>query len=252
MPDIPYATETETSYENFVAICPICGFRNIFNRVSDLKEVEPIAFKQVACEDCGKPFNINNDSINAAYEMLVYDCYNLMKEKHYCYCILNLAQAYEVFFSHYLRVELLYKPYWRSEDRNLDQLNRVSNLLFETIKNYTFAPLRSICINWVLSSRTVATLDESESLLNELNDLVGEPPDEKIADLKDKPLSELLLSLKKTKIGELRNQVVHKIAYRPTVEKVEASLEETRSILFPLASHLKVQAEDINSYVQHN
>ena len=123
MPDIPYATEMKPSYENFVAVCPICDFRNIFSRVSDLKEREPIAFKQVACEDCGKPFNINNDSINAAYEMLVYDCYDLMEEKHYSYCILNLAQAYEVFFSHYLRVELLYKPFSLRDDPDLVQLN---------------------------------------------------------------------------------------------------------------------------------
>ena len=49
-----------------------------------------------------------------------------------------------------------------------------------------------------------------------------------------------------------KNQVVHKMAYRPPVEEVEASLKETRSILFPLASHLKVQAEDINSFAHHN
>ena len=118
----------------------------------------------------------------------------------------------------------------------------------KVLKNYTFSPLRSIFINWVLSSRTVATLDASESLLNELNGLVDEPPDEKIAHLQDKRLSKLLLSLKKTKIAELRNQVVHKMAYRPKLEEVEAALKETRSILFPLASHLKVQSEEISSY----
>ncbi|MEE8113574.1 MAG: hypothetical protein V3T23_04390, partial [Nitrososphaerales archaeon] len=179
---------------------------------------------------------------------LVYDCYDLMEEKHYSYCILNLAQAYEVFFSHYLRVELLYKPFSLKDDPDLHQLNSVSNLLYKTIKNYTFAPLRSIFINWVLLGRTVATLDESESLLGELNDLITEPPDKKIADLEDKPLSDLLLSLKKTKIVELSSQVAHKRAYRPKLEEVEAPLKETRSILFPLASHLKVQTEDINLY----
>ena len=60
MLDIPYAIEIETSYESFVTTCPICDFENTFNRVFDLKEREPIAFKEVACEDCGNPFNINN------------------------------------------------------------------------------------------------------------------------------------------------------------------------------------------------
>jgi hypothetical protein len=38
MKEIPYATEKECTYENFIARCPLCGFRNIFNRVTDLQE----------------------------------------------------------------------------------------------------------------------------------------------------------------------------------------------------------------------
>src|SRR5690349_9162011 len=105
MTDVPYATKKETYYETFEAECPACGHWNIFNRVSDFKTVEPIAFKTVICLDCQNDFNINGDQINSAYEMLIFDCYKLKSIKRYSYCILNLAQAYEVFFSQYLRVE---------------------------------------------------------------------------------------------------------------------------------------------------
>ena len=73
MSEIPYATEMRSTYENFIARCPRCGFENIFNRASDLKDFRPIDFKVVTClsTDCRQPFTINGDFINPAFEMLV-------------------------------------------------------------------------------------------------------------------------------------------------------------------------------------
>ena len=48
----------------------------------------------------------------------------------------------------------------------------------------------------------------------------------------------LLKALRATTINTLRNQVVHKRAYRPTREEAESALEETRSIIFPLTQRL--------------
>ncbi len=136
MAGIPYAEEIQTTYENFTAHCPMCGFKNIFNRASDFEYLKPIAHKQVVClnRDCGQPFIISGDSINSAFEMLIYDCYELRDAKHYAYCILNLAQAFEVFFSQYLRVQLLYRPFASDSDQNIEQLNTLTNLLYEKIK----------------------------------------------------------------------------------------------------------------------
>jgi len=113
MSDIPIAKNRRTSYENFVAVCPECGRDSIFNRASDLHTFEPIAGREVACLSgyCRKPFRIINDSVNNAHEMLIFDCYELIERKHYMNCILSLAQAYEVFFSFFFRVEFLYKPF---------------------------------------------------------------------------------------------------------------------------------------------
>jgi hypothetical protein len=110
----------------FEAECPYCSHWNIFNRISDLNDTQPIAFKTVACTSCHKRFTINGDHINAAYETLIFDCYKLMSLKRYSYCILNLVQAYEAFFSQYLRVELLYKPFARSGSYDLEQWKEVA------------------------------------------------------------------------------------------------------------------------------
>jgi hypothetical protein len=44
---IPYSTNTEATFENFIAACPICGFGNIFNRASDFRTFEPVDFREV-------------------------------------------------------------------------------------------------------------------------------------------------------------------------------------------------------------
>lgn len=82
-----------------------------------------------------------------------------------------------------------------------------------------------------------------------LPDRPGDPKDAAIESLGDAKLVPLLKALKATAIHTLRNRVVHKQAYRPTREEVEGALEETRSILFPLTSHLQLH-DEINWYMR--
>lgn len=255
MNDIRYATEMSTSYENFYSRCPWCKHENVFNRVSDLEDVEPIAYKEVRCQKCEKPFAINNDSVNSAHEMLIFDCYRLKQEKRYIYCILNLAQAFEVFFSLYLRVHFLYRPFAQGEQKNpdidsLDRLNDLASMLYETTKGYTFARLRNVFLNCVLKNQNVASLDEAEPIINSLPKLTRVPSDQSIKACvnQEQNLAALLKSVKDSKIRELRNKVVHQRAYRPTLAEVNAALEETRSIIFPLSRLLKVEGDDIDWY----
>ncbi len=252
-----YVTKKKMNYENFVAWCPYCDFKNIFNRVTDLRTTEPIAFMKVKClnDSCGKKFNINGDLVSPAFQMLVIDCYDLKKEKRYSYCILNLAQAFEVFFSLYLRVELLYKPFCINRKRRevevcLNRMNELEKLLYKKIKSYTFSRLRNIFINRVLCNESIDSLNYSEPIINKLDLFKDVPSDEKIESVQNTRLSKLLIDLKNTKIGELRNHVVHKSAYRPSVEEVDKSIEETRSILFSLANCLGIKTDDINWYMK--
>ena len=74
-----------------------------------------------------------------------------------------------------------------------------------------------------------------------------EPSDDAICGLPDKKLSEVLLRLKKCKVSSLRNNVVHKNAYRPTLEEVDDAIEESSSILCRLEHCLNVLSDQ--SYV---
>lgn len=250
MGDIPVARNKRTSYENFVAECPWCGKESIFDRASDLLTFEPIAGRDVLClsADCGKPFRIVGDSVNSPHEMLIFDCYELVERKHYMNCILSLAQAYEVFFGLFFRVELLYKPFGADPDRELADLNRLSEELHEKIKEHTFTRMRALFLQHIVTGRSPKNLAEAAAVVAVLPDRPGDPKDAAIESLGDARLVPLLKALKATSIHTLRNQVVHKRAYRPTREEVDAALEETRSILFPLTSLLRLY-DEINWYM---
>jgi len=229
----------------------------VFNRASDLKDFAPIGHRQVSClnEKCQKPFNIGGDSINAACDMLIFDCYELKKGKRYCYCILNLAQAFEVFFSLYLRVHLLYRPFTRhqledTDGDDLEQLNALASMLYEAIQDCAFAKMRNVFLNCVLTYQNVASLGAAESILRTLPTFMQVPSDKLIDACSNPKLVALLKRVKDSKIGELRIRVVHQRAYRPTLAEVNTALKETRSIIFPFGHLLGIQGDDINRYMR--
>jgi len=251
MNNIPIAIKKRTSYENFAAECPWCGKESIFNRASDLCTLEPIAGRDVSCQssDCGKPFRIVGDSVNNRHEMLIFDCYELIERKHYMNSILSLALACEVFFSLYFRVELLYKPFAADRDQDLAELNRISKELHDKIKKHTFARMRALFLECVVTGHPPKDLVEAKAKVAALPDKPKDPKDADIESVADTTLVPLLKALKASDINTLRNNVVHKQAYRPTREEVAAALNETRSILFPLTSHLQLY-DDVNWYMR--
>jgi hypothetical protein len=247
MEGTPKAKDMRPTFENFIVGCPWCGRENIFNRASDLKNFGLIDYLEVSClfADCARPFYLNGDIINPAYEMIIFDCYELLERKHYSYCVLNLAQAFEVFFSHYLRVELVYRPFALDPDRDIDQFKELMQLLYRRLRNLFF------CL--VLQARHPASLREAESVIRVLAGKLDGPSDDDIRNgraLADKGTTELLLRLKYSTVAELRNRVVHQGAYRPTLDEVNSALEETRAILFPLARALEVHVDNVNWYMR--
>ncbi|HWP56373.1 MAG TPA: hypothetical protein VNL14_00635 [Candidatus Acidoferrales bacterium] len=251
MSDVPVARNKHTSYENFVAECPWCSKESIFNRASDLGTFEPIAGRDVSCQsaDCGKPFRIVGDAINSPHEMLIFDCYELVERKHYMNCILSLAQAYEVFFSLFFRVELLYKPFGADPEQEPADLNRLSEELHEKIKEHTFTGMRALFLEHMVTGRSPKNLAEAAAMVAALPDRPREPRDAAIESLGDAKLVPLLRAVKTTSINTLRNRVVHKQAYRPTREEVEEAIKETQSVLFPLTRHLNLY-DEINWYMK--
>ncbi|MCY3638910.1 MAG: hypothetical protein OXG80_07410 [Chloroflexi bacterium] len=250
---IPVIRVKEAGYENLSVDCPWCGCESVFNRVSDLLTTEPIGGLNTQClnEKCGKSFRIVSDSANERHRVLVFDCHNLLARKQYMYCILNLATAYEMFFSLFLRVELLYRPFVADCSSNgLDEMNRLSEKLEGRIKRFTFAPLRRLFLQRLICQEPPANLDDAREAvcaIPKLAKCVKGVKNAKIRENRDEPLQSLLIQLNRSKIHELRNKIVHKRAYRPTFEESKDALDEARNIIFPLTSLLDIR-DDLNWY----
>lgn len=241
-----YSNPITSTYENIIADCPNCNHHNIYNRITDLQTRNPISFKTVECDKCNQKFNINGDSIGEAYEYLIFDVYFMKEQKRYMYCILNLAQAIESFLFYTIRVKLLFLPHKNCYIDSTKRLNLISSKISEVMKKYTFHPLRNIFFELYINHENFLSIDnindflrtnnlkkiknrDTASWYNEINNL---------SDLKRKSLFSKLLN---TKVPELRNKVVHKYSYRPSLEEVEQSITETRDIVFRLKDHLDIR-----------
>ena len=244
---IPIAEMKHCNYENVIATCPYCDCDIIFNRVSDLDTTDPIDGLDTRClnEKCRQEFRITNDSINERHEMLIFDCHDLLKRKQYMYCVLNLVQAYETFFSLYLRVTLLYKPF--ASDRRLEKLNNLSERLSQKIKRHPFDAMRKLFLCLVTKQISPIDLDASETIIQTIPSRLSCIPDYAIDAVSDTRLRALLKIVEDVRINKLRNKVVHKEAYRPKLHEVESALSETRRVLFPLSHHFKLR-DEINWY----
>jgi len=247
---LPKALETNPTYENFAVRCPACKRWSIFNRASDIGNYELVTNVTLNClhADCHKQFVAGHDWINPPWQMMILDCEDLKTEKHYSYCILNLAQAFEMFFALYLRVQFLYKPYASETPEGLDGFNKCSGLLFDKTRKYAYIKMRNIFINTILSAPKYTTLAESEAAIADLSTITNNPLDENIRNCPNSALSDLLFRLMKCNVSDLRNDVVHKMGYRPTLDEVESAIDESASILHALNRHLEQPSDDMQFY----
>ncbi|MCF8240134.1 MAG: hypothetical protein K9J16_02015 [Melioribacteraceae bacterium] len=245
------ATRHASSYENFEVYCPYCNYHNIFNRATDIKNFKLILNKEVKCQNerCQKIFQIGGDDISHAWKMLIIDCFKLKRQKLYTNCILNLCQSVEMYFALFLRVNLLYKPFYKEDSYNLKYLNELKNLLYNKVKEWTYYPLYKTFLNCICQQIKPQTLIESESIINNLSiNSKTEPSDSIINNIKDEKLSKTLIQLKRTNISSLRNKVVHKEGYRPTLDEVEKSEREISEILYSLDSCFRVLTDNFYFY----
>jgi len=240
--EILYSKQMGSTYENFIADCPNCGMTNTFNRASDLQTFQPIGFREVACEACKRPFNINNDAINAAHEMLLFGCFAFIERKEYMQCVLSVAQAYEVFFSHFMHVQLIYRAYAHEGSHDLSRLNCLNEQLYNRVHRLTFVPMRSLVLRLVIDAVAPTSLAAAEVAIAALPEKPRVVPRRDIEATADNHLKvkALLLRLLDADVNTLRNRVVHKDAYRPTREEATTAHDEAREILHGLTARLRL------------
>ena len=241
--------QIESTYERVGAKCPFCGRRSVYSRVSDIGHTNPIDGAEVVCQnhECRRPIWIMGDAINPAHEMLVLECYDLQREKRYASCILSLAEAYEMFFSLYLRMEFAYRPY--VNDRRLDRLNEILVLLYDTVKSWSYARIRNVFLNTALADSATPDLDAAAQAIGDLPSRVDKPSDASLGAVGNCELQGLLLTVNRTQLNELRNKVVHQQGYRPKAEEVARYIEETERVLFALPRLVGVTGDSINDYL---
>ena len=250
MTEMPTARITRHSYENVTTVCPICARECVLNRCSDLNTFKPILGREVSCPhaQCRRRFWITGDGVNNAFETLIFDCYELLAQKHYMNCVLSAAQAYEMFFALFFRVELAYRPYAAEQRHQLDALNGILRRLLEETRRHTFPVMRCLFLRHFVDGRAPKSLAAAEDMAANLGRPPGELPEEsEIGRLDDAELARHLLRVRSTPIVALRNKVVHKEGYRPSASKAEACIEEARQTLPPLARRLDLR-DDVNHY----
>ncbi|MGO9096026.1 MAG: hypothetical protein ACLQGV_12455 [Bryobacteraceae bacterium] len=235
--------ETSPTYENFVAKCPGCEATNIFNRASDLHTFRPIAFRQVNCQRCSQPFNISGDLVGAAYKMFLFECPELIERKQYMQCVLTVAQAYELFFSHFLYVQLLYRVFAKEDDRDLRRLNRLVGLLYRRMERLAFEPMRRLVLRMIVDAVEPPSLDAAEKLILAVASEARAVRAVSLAEIEgvsDCRLRTLLVKLLHVDVNVLRNRIVHKDAYRPKEAEARHVHDEAREVLFGLTGRLRL------------
>lgn len=217
-------------YETVQARCDECGSLVILNRIDDIGHPGPYDGRDVTCPECGRPFWIYGDTANADYQFFIFDAGEHMRAKRYGQSVISLARAWEMFFAAYARSNYLYRPFC-ANDRypgDLNQFNRLAKLLGETIRDFTFDPLRNVLIRTVVERAHPGTLDESETAIARIADegFGDRLAKARVEAFPDPQVRDLLRQLQDLRINELRNRVVHKGAYRPRRAEVGKCRDE--------------------------
>lgn len=223
-----------SSYENITALCPSCGTTNVYNRVSDIGHTDLVDHATVVCENkkCGHSYDIIGDSISPPFEMLISDAQAFVNEKRYIQAVLSATTAYEVFFCHFLQVELVIRPIRKLikqfPDQDID-LNAPHQLLMHQLERLTFQPLRNTFIRHLIENQNTKCWDKANVFINTISKK-KQPIDrggiELITNLNIRNLCYAILD---DDIADTRNAIVHKHAHRPSRVDTQELINRARA-----------------------
>lgn len=236
----PYATTTTFTHENITAACPVCDHANTFNRVTDLRDTSPIDLKRVRCQACTTLFFINGDSINPTYEKLFFEACNAYRTKRFRESIIGLATSIENLLFAALARLLIDEPFAKEHMRDWKRFTMLHEQLRHRTERWTLASLRNALINTV--ARDSLSTDDATQRIRTLKPQLDH---DALARIDDQRLSTLLDQLRALSVPRLRNQVLHKHAYRPTHDETAAAITETETVLYGLTVRLRLGYDDL-------
>ena len=232
----------DSNYETVSAACDRCGFVSIFSRIDDIGEVMPISGRRVGCSSCSAEFWINGDVVNTAYQFLIDDAREHFAMKRYMPAIASVAQAWEVFFVTCALSTFVYRPFFATDplDQRVDDLNQLHRDVYAATAKFTWYPMRNLVMNMILEDPRPTTLTEAKTLIARLSAFGNEPSSVTLSATSEAKQREMLLALAGLTVGSLRNNVIHKHAYRPRRAEVEPCLTSEISLLYRVKHHLGV------------
>lgn len=244
------AIDTDSNYENFYATCPYCEARNIFNRADDLKTFEPISRLEVNCQNssCQLPFVIGNDSINMASEMLLFEAEKSLNQKNYMLTVMLSVQAIESYINQFFVIELGYKNL--NGLHNLEKLNCVTSQFGKKVQKFSFAHFLNLTLSYILLPEKPKDLDGAIDFIININQFRPCKPSKKSLISVEPKYSQLVDLLYNTKVNEIRNDVAHKNAYRPSRETAKLVFEESSKIIYMTQNVFDARVNDINWYIR--
>jgi hypothetical protein len=161
------------------------------------------------------------------------------------YCIINLCIACEAFFLKGIEIKLLWEP-WKGKvfQKDTDVFNYYSDKLYRKTKDYTYSKLLNVFFGLYLKNKSFHSEASIDDYIGKMDSFAKiKPKDEDIKKYHDFKIADLFMDLKKLNINEIRNNVAHKYAFRPSLKDVEKYLEEERSVVFGLQTRLKMKHE---------
>ena len=220
-------------YENIYVDCPYCKKDNIFNRISDLQNNNCISrLDNIKCQFCERDFSILGDTItNTKFRWFIDELPIFKKRKEYRLYILNLCQGIECFFSQAIINKLIYRnsdlrdeagkiilEKWNKARNDLDKktvydlIGKDSNELLKTKKDkrkeiiFKKASFDQLCQIFRFQ------YGEEKEKVNDNGNL---------SKMKEDKRKEFFELIEKTKVNEMRNKIIHKQAYRPSLGEIE-------------------------------
>ncbi len=226
-------------YENIYVDCPYCKQQNVFNRISDLDNGDSIdRLNDIECQYCKRKFSILDDRVTTAkYRWFIDELSIYKKQKQYRLYILNLCQGVECFFSQAIINKIIDRNSNLRNDTgylNTDQYNKarryldqktVYDLCKKGSKKKTFEK---------------TTFDDLKEIFLYSFDDERKNDNGNLAKLKEDRREKSFQEIKETKINTIRNKVVHKQAYRPSLQEVK-NFDSLIKTLYWLGTYLDVR-----------
>jgi len=211
-------------YERLIVPCHECGRTNIISRSSDLSDTGFAIGKELPCQNphCEANVRVSLEAADPDYQLMIWEATRLRGEKRYMLAVAALAQAFEMFFALAVEVMLIHHVA-NFGNATEDELTKLAGDVYEATERFTYWKMRNLFISVAVRPRP-SSVSEAAQIIGNISALAKERSDTELSSSGDPRLTELLFRLMALTIGNLRNRVVHKIAYRPRVQELNESL----------------------------